>query len=157
VDVYGFGVRKTPESFKQACLKFIYTENLLPGLSASNATSTGPLHPPTAATPLIKKVIAQIESDEDGWVPLSEVGKRLDNLEPDFDPRTFGCAKLSDLVRKTNSFEIDHPRGGTMLIRSKDPPANQAKSKPVRKTERRRMDAGRLPKARLLRVKSGSK
>src|SRR5438105_8609089 len=29
-DVYGFGARKTPESFRQACRRFIYTENLLP-------------------------------------------------------------------------------------------------------------------------------
>jgi uncharacterized LabA/DUF88 family protein len=27
-DVYGFGTRKTPESFRQACRRFIYTENL---------------------------------------------------------------------------------------------------------------------------------
>src|SRR6516165_6787197 len=27
-DVYGFGEQKTPESFRQACRKFIYTENL---------------------------------------------------------------------------------------------------------------------------------
>ena len=30
VDVYGFGEKKTPESFRQACRRFIYTENLLP-------------------------------------------------------------------------------------------------------------------------------
>src|SRR5688500_11666875 len=29
LDVYGFGERKTPESFRQACRRFIYTENLL--------------------------------------------------------------------------------------------------------------------------------
>src|SRR3546814_1599063 len=30
IDVYGFGEQKTPESFRQACRRFIYTENLLP-------------------------------------------------------------------------------------------------------------------------------
>ena len=29
-DVYGFGAQKTPESFRQACRRFVYTENLLP-------------------------------------------------------------------------------------------------------------------------------
>ena len=58
---------------------------------------------------MIKKVIAQMES-EDGWVALGEVGKRLTNLAPDFDPRTFGSRKLSDLVRKTNAFEIEQPK-----------------------------------------------
>ena len=28
IDVYGFGEQKTPESFRQACRRFIYTENL---------------------------------------------------------------------------------------------------------------------------------
>ena len=30
VDVFGFGEQKTPESFRQACRRFVYTENLLP-------------------------------------------------------------------------------------------------------------------------------
>ncbi len=32
VDVYGFGEQKTPESFRRACHRFLYTENLLPSL-----------------------------------------------------------------------------------------------------------------------------
>ena len=50
---------------------------------------------------------------------LGEVGKQLANLASDFDPRTFGFRKLSDLVRKTNSFEIDDPKGSSMRIRTK--------------------------------------
>ena len=34
-DVYGFGAQKTPESFRQACRRFIYTENLLPEAEVS--------------------------------------------------------------------------------------------------------------------------
>src|SRR5476649_321821 len=34
-DVYGFGEQKTPESFRQACRRFIYTENLLPDAPAT--------------------------------------------------------------------------------------------------------------------------
>ena len=119
VDVFGFGEQKTPESFRQACRRFIYTENLLPSATANNETPAAKsLQPPRAATQIIKKIIAQMES-EDGWVPLSAVGKQLANLASDFDPRTFGFRKLSDLVRKTNSFEIDHPEGGTVRIRTK--------------------------------------
>src|SRR5712671_3213206 len=36
-DVYGFGARKTPESFRQACRRFIYTENLLPDAVTASA------------------------------------------------------------------------------------------------------------------------
>lgn len=56
---------------------------------------------------------------EDGWVPLGAVGTQLANLASDFDPRTYGFRKLSDLVRKTNAFEIEHPEGGTLRIRTK--------------------------------------
>lgn len=121
VDVFGFGEQKTPESFRQACRRFIYTENLLPSAPANvpeATSSTKPLQQPSAAVPIIKRVIAQMES-EDGWVPLGAVGTQLANLASDFDPRTFGFRKLSDLVRKTNAFDMEHPEGGSMRIRIK--------------------------------------
>src|SRR6201991_3821947 len=91
-DVYGFGAQKTPESFRQACRRFIYTENLLPAAATSNAgTPSGPepLRPRSAAIPILKKAISQIEG-EDGWVPLRQVGSQLSNLFSDFDVRSYG-------------------------------------------------------------------
>jgi uncharacterized LabA/DUF88 family protein len=129
IDVFGFGEQKTPESFRQACRRFVYTENLLPSAPANEpeaAPTSKPLQPPTAAVPVIRKVIAQMES-EDGWVPLGAVGTQLANLASDFDPRTFGFRKLSDLVRKTNAFEIDHPEGGMLRIRIKPEAARKGR------------------------------
>ena len=123
VDVFGFGEQKTPESFRQACRRFIYTENLLPAAVANGAESVqapASLQQPTAATPIIKKVISQMES-EDGWVPLGAVGTQLANLASDFDPRTYGFRKLSDLVRKTNAFDIEQTPGGHLRIRIRQP------------------------------------
>lgn len=120
-DVYGFGAQKTPESFRQACRRFIYTENLLPEaeMSARNqGTSAKSLQPVSAAVPILAKVIAQMES-EDGWVGLGAVGQRLANIASDFDPRTFGFRKLSDLVRQTGAFDIDQPDGRVVRIRAK--------------------------------------
>ena len=128
VDVFGFGEQKTPESFRQACRRFVYTENLLLEAAAAGqdaAPETTPLQPPGSATPILRKVIAQMES-EDGWVSLGAVGTQLANLAPDFDPRTFGFRKLSDLVRKTNAFEIKHPEGGALRIRDKPVPSSGA-------------------------------
>jgi uncharacterized LabA/DUF88 family protein len=134
VDVYGFGEQKTPESFRQACRRFVYTENLLGGTPSNQdaAARSQLLQAPDAATPMIKKVIAQIES-EDGWVALGEVGKGLTNLAPDFDSRTFGSRKLSDLIRKTDAFEIDQSKGGTMRIRIKPPAGSPPKTRAARK------------------------
>lgn len=126
VDVFGFGEQKTPESFRQACRRFTYTENLLPDAPANAAaddSKTKPLQPPSAATPIIRRVLDQMET-EDGWAPLGAVGTQLANLSSDFDPRNFGFRKLSDLVRKTNAFEIEHPEGRAVRIREKPASAN---------------------------------
>lgn len=121
VDVFGFGEQKTPESFRQACRRFVYSENLLPEAPA-NVESAGakaiPLQLPADAVPILIRVMERMDT-EDGWVPLSVVGNQLANLAPDFDPRTFGFRKLSDLVRQTNAFELDQPEGRALHIRAK--------------------------------------
>jgi hypothetical protein len=118
IDVYGFGEKKTPESFRQACRRFIYTENLLP--ETGPARDKAPKREQAQnAVPLIEKAMEQIEQEEDSWVLLGLVGTQLSNLSSDFDPRTYGSRKLSDLVRKTGAFEVDHPEGGSIRIRKK--------------------------------------
>ena len=121
IDVFGFGAQKTPESFRQACRRFIFTENLgADAISpdAAAAPETKSLHPASAAVPLLNKVIGQIDSD-DGWVNLGEVGKRVTNLAPDFDSRTYGQAKLINLVQKTGAYEVDRQEGHGVRIRLK--------------------------------------
>ena len=117
-DVYGFGAQKTPESFRQACRRFIYTENLVPAPAATSSTATpakpASLQPRSAAIPILKKAISQIES-EDGWVPLRQLGSQLSNLFSDFDVRSYGDSKLSDLVRKTEAFIIEKGDGGPRI------------------------------------------
>lgn len=124
VDVYGFGEQKTPESFRQACRRFIYTENLLPEAPAPDepdkldARPPSIIRPPSQATRLIRTAMAQLE-DDDGWVALGGVGQRLAVLNSDFDPRTYGFAKLGDLAEKTGAFEIDRRQGRGVYIRTK--------------------------------------
>ena len=123
-DVYGFGAQKTPESFRQACRRFIYTENLLPDAEVSmpeEGPSLKGRQPASAAVPILAKAIAQMET-EDGWVGLGVVGQRLANIASDFDPRTYGFRKLSDLVRQTGAFDMDQPEGRAVRIRAKPTP-----------------------------------
>ncbi len=84
--------------------------------------------PPSAAVPILSKAIAQMET-EDGWVGLGVVGQRLSNMASDFDPRTYGYRKLSDLVRQTGAFDIDQPDGRALRIRPK--PALPSKTRAV--------------------------
>jgi uncharacterized LabA/DUF88 family protein len=127
-DVYGFGAQKTPESFRQACRRFVYIENLLPDAEVAipEEGSSRVRQSASAAIPILTKAIAQMET-EDGWVGLGVVGQRLANIASDFDPRTYGFRKLSDLVRQTGAFEMDQPDGRAMRIRAK--PAHPSRSR----------------------------
>lgn len=123
VEVYGFGEQKTPESFRQACRRFVYTENLLPEAAPAerrppDAPQAPARKPPSASRGLIRTAIAQLD-DEDGWVPLGGVGQRLAMLASDFDPRTYGHAKLRDLVDKAGGFEVRRNEGGGVYVRVK--------------------------------------
>jgi uncharacterized LabA/DUF88 family protein len=127
VDVYGFGEHKTPESFRQACKRFIYTENLLPAApdtaSRTDAKVATAIKQPNAAIKPIRTALAQLEG-EDGWVALGSVGNQLTILAPDFDPRSYGQSKLSELVKKTGAFEMRQVEGRRgMFIRLKAAPA----------------------------------
>jgi uncharacterized LabA/DUF88 family protein len=130
--VYGFGERKTPDAFVQACDKFVYTEVLRAQEPAPTPAAPKPGKPPAKKTarlvkqpaaptadmpapapakpsgplPLPLELIRQaIEegSDEEGWAHLGSVGNYLNKIRPDFDPRLYGQKKLSDLLRQ-------HPR-----------------------------------------------
>jgi len=76
----------------------------------------------------LKKAMSQIES-EDGWVTLGAVGKQVANLFSDFDERTYGHGKLSDLVRKTGAFDLEKLEGNSMRMRAKLPDSSAKKGK----------------------------
>ncbi len=118
VNVYGIGAAKTPESFRQACSRFIFTENFARGGDAAAAKT--PLQPMKEAVSLILKALDELEEDADGWYHLGGVGTRMTNLSPEFDARTFGHSKLSALVAASGRFEIDRSNQGHR-IRPKRP------------------------------------
>jgi uncharacterized LabA/DUF88 family protein len=136
-DVYGFGAQKTPESFRQACRRFVYIENLLPEAEVAIPEEGSSKARPSAsaAIPILTKAIAQMET-EDGWVGLGVVGQRLANIASDFDPRTYGFRKLSDLVRQTGAFEMDQPEGRAVRIRAK--PTHPSRARPAQAAAPRR-------------------
>jgi hypothetical protein len=131
VDVYGFGEKKTPESFRQACRRFVYTENLRPDAVAAVAAAAPSIARAASANPLLQQVMDQIETD-DGWVPLGLFGQRLLNRQSDFDPRTYGHKKLSDLVRECGLFDLEKTPGGMLRMRMRSaPPTPKATAKPA--------------------------
>lgn len=132
LDVFGFGERKTPESFRQACLRFIYTENLQTEKAIrTEAAAAAARLTPSDSVPILRKVVAQMDS-EDGWVNLGPLGNRIANIASDFDPRSYGCSKLSDLVRKSGAFEVDASQG-RLRVRLKPEAAGSEAPKPRRR------------------------
>jgi len=125
--VYGFGERKTPESFRQACTRFIYTENLRGPAAVDPDTAVAVPAPdlavrkPSEATRMIATAIADMDEDGDGWVSIGGIGNRLRNAHSDFDQRTYGHAKLSDLIRATGRFDVEVGPGSAMRARVKRP------------------------------------
>ncbi|MET0365388.1 MAG: NYN domain-containing protein [Sphingobium sp.] len=134
VQVYGFGEQKTPESFRQACHRFFYTENLLPEAPTPSQPDKPDERPealtrnPAMAVPLLRAAFAQLE-EGGNWVSLGGLGSRLLALYPDFDPRTFGKAKLSDLVEKTGAFDISREQQQVMVRVKAAAPAKAKKPK----------------------------
>ena len=66
---------------------------------------------------MIAAAIADMDEDGDGWVNIGGIGNRLRNAYPDFDQRTYGHAKLSELIRATGRFDVEAGAGGAMRVR----------------------------------------
>jgi uncharacterized LabA/DUF88 family protein len=119
--VYGFGERKTPKSFVAACDKFIYIENLTYAESAAAPVGEAVKPVPRATAAQLKRETALVSqlrnaveatSDDDGWAALASVGQIITNQSPDFDSRSYGFAKLSDLMAATTLFDLDRRSPG---------------------------------------------
>jgi uncharacterized LabA/DUF88 family protein len=104
LDVYGIGKQTTPEAFRKACKRFIFVENLVSEPAAPGAPAAPQRESPAAAVPLILAAMERL-GDEGDWVSLGPLGQTITTLQPDFDSRSYGCAKLSDLIRKAGGFE----------------------------------------------------
>jgi len=111
--VYGFGEKKTPKAFVDACDKFIYTEILRPTESVETAI---PVYQDTSVFKDVKKDQGFLKllknsvedsSDEDGWAELGLVGQNIQKKSPEFDSRNYGFKKLFDLIRSLDLFEVD--------------------------------------------------
>jgi uncharacterized LabA/DUF88 family protein len=109
--VYGFGERKTPEPFRTACDKFIYTDVLL---GSTEAETEAPPKKHTAKelrgdTKLMNMLRNAIEaaSDETGWAGLGAIGSIVNKQSPDFDSRNYGYAKLSGLIKGIGLFDTE--------------------------------------------------
>ncbi len=119
LDVYGMGMQKTPNAFRKAVKRFIFFENLQP----ADAKSADAPPPATGdlkeARDLIFRAMDGIDQDDE-WYALGPLGQFITAAHPDFDTRTFGKRKLSDLVAELKVFETRRGPSNQVLIRRVD-------------------------------------
>ncbi len=121
LDVFGMGMQKTPDAFRKACKRFIFLENLesAPEAGAKGPTQREPGRNLDEVRNLIFKAMDAIEQDDE-WYTLGQLGQFLTSANPDFDTRTYGKRKLSDIVAELKVFETRRSAGNQLLVRRVD-------------------------------------
>ena len=112
--VLGFGAKKTPEAFRKACHRFVYTELLNEESQADDEPAprqTREVQRPAKFPKKFMLTALEETSDDSGWANLGAFGSYLNNVQPDFDSRTYGFRKLADLVKsRPDLFETEERR-----------------------------------------------
>ncbi|MFC1950217.1 NYN domain-containing protein [Chloroflexota bacterium] len=100
--VIGVGEKKTPEAFRNACNQFIYSENLAEPKKERRKPQQKPQQKGKSdlsdPLPLLLKGF-EMTAKEEEWAHLSLMGIALRQLDPAFDPRTYGHQRLQPLIK----------------------------------------------------------
>jgi len=118
--VMGIGEKKTPKPFVNACDVFVYTENLVTEKKVVQPRNTNTnkakkaknekeeLDPMPVLTQAFEMAVQQ-----DGWASLAKMGNALYQVDPSFDPRTYGHKQLSKMISKLKDrFEMRAQENG---------------------------------------------
>ncbi|TVZ40978.1 uncharacterized protein (TIGR00288 family) [Alteromonadaceae bacterium 2753L.S.0a.02] len=112
--VLGFGERKTPPPFVNACSKFLFLDQS-ESVEESNTTKPKSIKSDTKLISLLRQAIEATE-DDDGWADLAAVGSNISN-RTSFDCRNYGFKNLSSLFKAIDLFELKRAQGMTYLVR----------------------------------------
>jgi uncharacterized protein (TIGR00288 family) len=125
--VYGFGAKKTPPPFVNACSRFLFLDQLAePAVGADDEgqPAPAPLRVPSAQlkrdaklVTLLRNAVAAAEG-EDGWARIGAVGQQISN-QASFDPRNYGYATLSKLLAASQLFDFAHEGTSQVSVRDK--------------------------------------
>ena len=89
---------KTPEKAEKAPAKTAAKKAAAPAADAKPPV-------PEDIINLIADSVADL-ADDDGWIDMSNLGNLIIKKQPDFDPRTYGYGKLSNMLRNLPRFEV---------------------------------------------------
>lgn len=134
--VFGVGKRSTPIAFRNACDDFMYTEVLKEQNSDAdevnessneaakekikskvNSKDNSPisirnqLRMNTKLVKILREAVSEY-ADAKGWAHLAVCGSLIKRQYPDFSPKNYGFANLTNLIEETDLFDIQRRRGG---------------------------------------------
>lgn len=132
--VFGFGEKKTPSPFVNACSKFLFLENLgassepeIKATAEMDGAAIATAAPKTAAVKLTAKELksdtrlvnllrkaVEAAADDEGWAGLGAVGQHI-SKQASFDSRNYGYAKLKDLYQAIGLFDIQSKDKGVYV------------------------------------------
>ena len=114
--VIGFGERKTPMPFVNACTSFLYLDSLE---QTDRAPEKKPqnLNQDTRLIRLLRSAIVAVQ-DDDGWAKLGQIGQHISN-HSSFDHRNYGFNKLKDLFGAISLFELKTTNCSQIWVRDK--------------------------------------
>lgn len=143
-DVYGFGERKTPDPFVNACTTFLYLDSLADAASAPPAGEpaekpkrgtkgrTKTDQAPEKQTPASPKTLAddaalvtilrgavEAAAWDDGWAAMSAAGSAA-KRQSSIDPRNYGMKNFPRLFEAIGLFEIFKSDNGQSYVADKD-------------------------------------
>lgn len=125
--VFGFGEKKTPSPFVNACTKFLFLESLGQPATAETVPASAPAMPQRKTTNELRcdtKLVSALRtavaavSDEEGWAPLQKIDSHISKNWSAFDQRNYGYAKLGDLVTASELFELRRDNHNHLQLRS---------------------------------------
>lgn len=112
--VLGFGERKTPSPFVDACSKFLFLDEE-PKSNGETQAKQKNLKSDTKLINLLRQAVEATEEDN-GWAGLGPVGAHISN-KTSFDSRNYGYRKLSTLFKAIDLFEIKRDTDNSYIVR----------------------------------------
>jgi uncharacterized protein (TIGR00288 family) len=112
--VLGFGERKAPSPFVNACSKFLFLDKAQKQ-NGNLQTKPKNLKSDTKLLNLLRQAIEATEEDG-GWAELGPVGAHISN-KTSFDCRNYGFKNLSSLFKAIDLFELKRGPGNSYLVR----------------------------------------
>jgi uncharacterized LabA/DUF88 family protein len=106
--VMGIGEKKTPKPFVNACDVFVFTENLAAEKKAVQQKNINQQKAKKTKVddkeeldpmPVLSQAF-EMAVQQDGWASLANFGNALYQVDPSFDPRTYGHKQLSKMISK---------------------------------------------------------